>query len=98
MGPVAAPQGLVCLTMMTRGLVEFLREFPAGIEVDEVVEAEFFALQLGCTCDAEAGAVAVERGALVGILTVAQGLRQRHVDAQRCGKRAAVQLIVSPAR
>ena len=44
--PVAAPQGLVCLTMMTVGLVEFLHQFPAGVEIDEVVEAEFFALQL----------------------------------------------------
>ena len=38
-------------------LVEFLRKFPAGIEVDEVVEAELFALQLRCAGDAEAGAI-----------------------------------------
>ena len=28
------------------GFVEFLRQLPAGVEIDEVVEAELFALQL----------------------------------------------------
>ncbi len=64
-------------------LVEFLREFPAGIEVDKVVEAELLALQLSCAGDAEAGAIAVQGGALVRILAIAEGLGQRHVDAQR---------------
>ena len=65
------------------GLVELLREFPAGVEVDEVVVAELFALELRCAGDAEAGAVGVERGALVGILAVAEGLGERHIDAER---------------
>ena len=79
---MAAPQGLVCLTMIDGGLVELLRQFPAGVEVDEVVEAEFLALELRCAGDAEAGAVAVESGALVRIFAIAQGLGQREVDAQ----------------
>jgi hypothetical protein len=47
-------------------LVELLGQFPAGVEIDEVVEAQFLALKLGCAGDAEAGAVGVEGGALVG--------------------------------
>ena len=53
-------------------LVKFLREFPAGVEVDEVVEAELFALKLRCTGDAEAGTVGVERGTLVGVFAIAR--------------------------
>jgi hypothetical protein len=44
--PVAAPQGLVCLMMATAALVELADELPAGVEVDEVVVAEFLALEL----------------------------------------------------
>jgi hypothetical protein len=69
-----------------RGLVELLRQLPAGVQIDEVVEAEFLALELPCAGDAQAGAVGVERGALVGIFAVAQRLRQRQVDAQRRGQ------------
>ena len=64
-------------------LVEFLRELPAGVEIDEVVEAELLALKLSCAGDAQAGAVGVERGALVGVFAVAEGLGEWHVDAER---------------
>ena len=60
-----------------RGLVELLRQLPAGVEIDEVVEAEFLALELGCAGDAEAGAVGVEGGALVGVFAVAERLGER---------------------
>ena len=59
------------------GFVKLLRQLPAGVEIDEVVEAEFLALELGCAGDAEAGAVGVERGALVGVFAVAERLGQR---------------------
>jgi hypothetical protein len=54
------------------GLVELLRQLPAGVQIDEVVEAEFLALQLASAGDAQAGAVGIERGALVGVFAVAQ--------------------------
>ena len=63
--------------------VELLREFPAGIEVDEVVVAEFLALQLAGTCDAKAGGVGVERGTLMRVFAVTEGLREGHVDTKR---------------
>jgi hypothetical protein len=42
---VAAPQGLVCLMMATAGLGN-PDQLPAGVEIDEVVVAELFALEL----------------------------------------------------
>ena len=76
----------MCLTMMTAGIVELLGEFPAGVEIDEVVVAEFFALELGGSGDAEAGAVGVEGGALVGVFAIAERLREwmlmRRVDGR----------------
>ncbi len=69
------------------GLVKFLREFPACVEIDEIVEAEFLSLELSCTGDAQAGAVGVERGALVGVLAITQRLGQRHVDAERSSEK-----------
>ena len=89
--PVAAPQGLVCLTMMTAGLAELLRQLPAGVEIDEVVEAEFLALELGAPAMPRPEPSAVEGGALVGIFAVAQRLGQRKVDAQRRGQAARCQ-------
>ena len=81
---MAAPQGLVCLTMTTAGShLELLRQLPAGVEIDEVVEAQFLALELCCAGNAQAGAVGIECGALVRIFAVAQRLGQRKVDAQR---------------
>ncbi len=62
---------------------QLLRQLPAGFEIDEIVEAEFLALELCCTGDAEAGAVRIESGALMGVFAVTQGLSQRKVDAQR---------------
>ena len=80
------------------GIVEFLREFPAGVEIDEVVVAEFFALELGGSGDAEAGAVSVESGALVGVFAVAERLGEGHIDAQGGREAPAVRLIAPPAR
>ena len=51
---MAAPQGLVCLTMTTAGSIELLGQLPAGVEIDEVVEAEFLALELRCAGNAQA--------------------------------------------
>ncbi len=56
------------------GGLEFLGELPAGVEIDQVVEAQLFALELPGTGDAEAGAIGIEGGALVGVLAVAEGL------------------------
>ena len=64
--------------------MELLRQLPAGVQIDEVVEAEFLALELGGAGDAQARAVGVKRGALVGIFAVAQRLGEREVDAQGC--------------
>jgi hypothetical protein len=50
---------------------KLLRQLPAGIQVDEVIETQLLALQLRCAGNAPAGAVGVERGALVRILAVA---------------------------
>ena len=55
-------------------LVKFLRELPARVQIDEIVEAEFLALKLSCTGDAQAGAVGVERGALMGVFAITQCL------------------------
>ena len=71
------------------GLIEFPGQLPAGVEIDEIVEAELLALQLCCAGDAEAGAVGIERGALVGIFAVAQGLGERKVDAEGRPARAS---------
>ncbi len=89
---MAAPQGLVCLTMMTAGSVELLGQLPAGVEIDEVIEAEFLALELGRSGDAEARAISIERGALVRVFAVAERLGERKIDAQGggqlgCGRR-----------
>ena len=79
------------------GLVELLHELPAGVQIDDVVEAEFLALQLARPGDAQAGAIGIKRGALVRIFAVTQGLCQRKVDAQRrhlrCGRRLRQGLI-----
>jgi len=48
-------------------LVKLLHQFPTGVEIDEVVEAQFLALQLASAGDAEACAIGVKRGALVRI-------------------------------
>ena len=62
--------------MMTTAasLVEFGDQLPAGVEVDDVVVAEFFALELDGGGYALAAAVGVEGGALVGVFAVAEGL------------------------
>ncbi len=78
--------------MIDDRLAELLRQLPAGVEIDEIVEAKFLALELGCAGDAEAGAVGVEGGALVGVFTVAQGLGKRHVDAESGGQARSVRL------
>jgi hypothetical protein len=70
------------------GRVELGGQLPAGVQIDDVVEAEFLALQLARAGDAQARAVGVERGALVRVFAVAQRLRQRQVDAQ-CRRQAA---------
>ena len=56
------------------GLVKLLGQFPAGVEINEVVEAQLFALKLGCTGDTQAGAVRIKSGALVRVFPVAEGL------------------------
>ena len=71
------------------GLVELLSQLPAGVQIDEVVEAELLALELASAGDAEARAVGVERGALVGILAVAQRLGQRRLMRRVAGRLAA---------
>ncbi len=68
------------------GLVEFLAERPAGVEVDEVVVAEFLALKLRGGGNSGAGAVDIEGGALMGVLPVAERLRERIDEAERRGK------------
>ncbi len=72
--------------MATAGLVEFLRELPAGVEVDEVVVAELLALELLGAGDAGAGSVGVEGGALVGVFAVAQRHGERIGDAEGGGE------------
>ena len=57
------------------GFGKFFGEGPAGVEIDEVVVAELFALELARIGDAEAGAVGVEGGALVRVFAVAQAGR-----------------------
>ena len=71
---------------------ELLHQLPAGVEIDQVVVAELFALQLCGAGNAEAGAVGVERGALVGVFAVAQGMGQRIVDAKGGGEGVCVRL------
>ena len=66
--------------------VEFFNEGPAGIEVDEIVVAEFFALELAGVGYAQAGAVGVKGGALVGVLAVAEAGGLGQVDAEGCGE------------
>ncbi len=68
------------------GFVELLGKFPTGIEIDEVVEAELLALKLGCTGNAEARAIGIEGGALMGIFAVAQRLSEGKIDPQRGGE------------
>ena len=87
---MAAPQGLVCLMMTTAGCVKFLHQVPAGVEIDEVVVAEFLAVELRCAGNAAAAAIGVERGALVGIFAVAQVHRQRIRNAKRVRKGSRV--------
>ena len=64
--------------------VETLDTFPRGIGVRQIVVAQFFALQLlGSHQRSGRGVeVAVERGALVGVLAVAQVL---HLDETAVG-------------
>ena len=71
-------------------LVELLRKLPTGFEIHEIVEAKFFALELVCAGDTHAGAVGIERGALVGILAIAQCLGEREVDTEGRGKGGGV--------
>ena len=66
--------------------VELADQLPAGVEVDEVVVAEFFALELVGGGDALAAAVGVEGGALVGVFAVAEGLGERVDDAEGLGE------------
>ena len=54
------------------GLFKLLRQFPAGVEIDQVIEAELLALKLRCAGNAAARAVGVKRGALVRVFAVAQ--------------------------
>ena len=61
--------------------VEFADQLPAGVEIDDVVVAEFFALKLLGGGDAFAAAVGVEGGALVGVFAVAEGLGEGVDDA-----------------
>ena len=63
---------------------KLLRQLPAGVQIDKVVETEFLALELFCSCYAEAGPVGVESSALMRVFAVAERLGQREVDAQRC--------------
>ncbi len=53
-------------------LLEFLRQIPGGLEVDDVVVGEFLALQLAGVGHADAGAVGVHGGFLVRVLSVAE--------------------------
>ncbi len=61
--------------------VELADQLPAGVEVDDVVVAEFFALKLLGGGDALAAAVDVEGGLLVGVFAVAEGLGEGVDDA-----------------
>jgi hypothetical protein len=65
---------------------KLLRQLPTGVQIDDIVEAQLLALELASPGNAQTGAVGIKRGALVGILAVAQRLRQRQVDAQRRGQ------------
>ena len=56
------------------GFVKLADQLPAGVEVDEIVVAEFFASKLEGGGYAFAGAVGVESGALVRVLAVTQHL------------------------
>ena len=73
-------------------LVKLLRQLPAGVQIDEVVEAEFLALELASPGDSLPRSVGVKRGALMGIFSIAQGLRQRHVDTQGGRQARSIQL------
>ncbi len=93
---MAVPQGLVCLMMAHHGLVELLRQVPRGLQVDDVVVAEFLALKLLAVGHALARAVAVQRGFLVRVLAVAQIESLVEGEPQRLGKscaRGEVELI-----
>ena len=54
------------------GLVEFLGEIPGGLQVDDVVEGQFLALELAGIGHAYARAVGVHGGLLMGIFAVTQ--------------------------
>ena len=54
------------------GLIEFLREIPGGLQIDDVVVGKLLALQLAGVGDAGAGAVGVHCGLLVRVFAVAQ--------------------------
>ena len=69
--------------MATARFVELADELPAGVEVDDVVVAELFALKLAGVGDAFAAAVDVECGFLVGVFAVAEGLQEGVDDADR---------------
>ena len=64
-------------------LIELAGKLPTGVQVDQIVVAELLALKLLSGGDAETRAVGVERGALVWIFSVAKGLGERQVNAQR---------------
>ena len=54
------------------GFVKFLGEIPCGLQIDDVVVGEFFALELSGVGDADSRAVGIHGGFLVRIFTVAQ--------------------------
>jgi len=67
------------------GLVELADELPAGVKVNDVVVAEFFALKLlGCG-DALSAAVDVESGLLVRVFTITKGVGEGIDDANDGG-------------
>jgi hypothetical protein len=51
--------------------IELARELPAGVEIDQVVVAQLFSLQLARAGNAGARAVNIERRLLVRVLAVA---------------------------
>ena len=70
-------------------LVEFLRQVPCSLQVNDVVVAEFLALQLLAVRNALARAVGVQRRLLMRVLAVAQIEGFVEGESQRFGKAAA---------
>ena len=67
------------------GVLELADQLPTSVEVDDVVIAKFFALELFTGGDAFAGAVSVEGGLLVGVFAVAKGVGEG-LDDTNCGR------------